>query len=335
MKYLKISKSAKLIDLTTRIGYKNVEGVLHLNRLDRMPNIGNEFDQKCKAAIAETSIVNWEKKKVILNTLTDNSDVFECASLLGQSGWKLLASDMNTLPGYLRIPDNVRLSNTVDVLGDNTKVKKSIFDKVMAGLEGQDHDIDPAAFGYYDTRPINMMRSGSRSSSVGAMKYFKIPWGKVSLYSSLAADYVDFPCYPESMQDIIRANYGQMPDMLYQYEPWMVYNSSGPIVNTYTFDIHRDMWDDHTNGKAAQLVRFCEANCYPRYNGSAVHTATVKLYINGQVIINGILTEVSVDWDGPLGLDGYYLHFKISLTIQEISEEPLNYDVVRNKSLIG
>lgn len=335
MKYLKISKSTKLIDLSDKVGNRNIEKTLHLNDLRRVPDIGKEYDRTCKMYVSESKSVTWEKKKNILNTLTMDSDIFEAASLLGQSGWKLLASDMNTLPGYIRIPEGVEIMRTMDTLGDGIKVKKSIFDKVMAGLDSPDHDIDPEVFGYYDSSAVSLMRNGTKSSAVGAMKYFKLPWGKISLYSSLADDYVDFPCYPENMQDIIRANYSQMPDMLYQYEPWVVYSSSGPIVNTYTFDIHRDMWDDHTNGQANNLIKFCEANCYPKYNGSAVHSATVKLYLNGSVLISGVLTEVTVDWDGPLGLDGYYLHFKLSLTIQEVSEQPLNFDTVRNKPLIG
>lgn len=335
MKYLKISKSEKLKNLSNQVGARNIENVLHLNELKRQPNIGLQFDKLCKDKIAQSSIVSWETKKTVLNSLADNSDVFETASLLGQSGWKLLASDLGTLPGYIKIPENVYLSNTVDILGDGVKVSKTVFDKVMKGLEGENHDIDPAVFGYYNTGRFGVLRQGSAASSVGAMKYFRIPWGKVSLYSSLSDDYADFPCYPESMQDIIRANYGQMPDMLYQYEPWVVYNSSGPITNTYTFDIHRDMWDDHTNGKANQLIRFCEANCYPRYNGSAVHTSTVTLYISGSPIITGVITDVTVDWDGPLGLDGFYLHFKLAITIQEVSKTPLDYDTVLNKPLIG
>lgn len=335
MKYLKISKNTKLKELSNRVGSRNIENVLHLNGMSRTPNIGKQFDSVCKSTISNAKPVSWEVKKAVLNNMADNSDVFETASLLGQSGWKLLASEVNTLPGYIRIPENVYLSNTVDVLGDGLKVSKTVFDKVMAGLEGEDHDIDPAVFGYYDTGRVSLLRQGSSASSVGAMKYFKIPWGKVSLYSSLADDYVDFPCYPENMQDIIRANYGQMPDMLYQYEPWVVYNSSGPVVNTYTFDIHRDMWDDHTNGKATNLIRFCEANCYPKYNGSAVHSADVTLYISGSPIIHGVITDVTVDWDGPLGLDGFYLHFKIAITIQEVSKEALDFDTYRAKGLIG
>ncbi len=335
MKYLKILKSTKLIDLSEKVGQKNVETVLHLNSLNRTPDIGKEYDRTCKKFVAESANVTWEKKKNILNTLTTDTDVFETASLLGQSGWKLLASDMNTLPGYIRIPENVEITTAMDILGDGIKVAKSVFDKVMNGLDSPSHDIDPEIFNYYSTGQFGVINTGSGTSSIGSMKYFKLPWGKVSLYSSIADDYVDFPCYPENMQDIIRANYSQMPDVLYQYEPWVVYSSSGPIVNTYTFDIHRDMWDDHTNGQANNLIRFCEANCYPQYNGSAVHSATVKLYLNGSKLISGVLTDVTVDWDGPLGLDGYYLHFKLSLTIQEVSEEPLNFDVVRNKSLIG
>lgn len=335
MKYLKMSKDTTLKRLTDQLGYRNVDSVLGVNGLTRNPYVGKEYDRLCKRITKESSAVDWKTKKSVLNTLTDNSDIFETASLLGESGWKLLGSELQLLPGYIKIPDNVQLPNSIDMLGDGVGVNRDIFLKVMAGLEGTYHEIDPSIFSSVNGSPMSILRDSTRSSSVGAMKAFKIPWGEVSLYSSLADDYVDFPCYPENVSDIIRANYTQMPDMLYQYEPWMMYSNSGPRSNTYTFDIHRDMWDDHTNGKANQLVRFCEANCYPEYNGASVHSAIVTLYIGGSAIIRGILTEVSTDWDGPLGHDKFYLHFKISLTIQEISSSPLSYDTMRAKPLIG
>lgn len=335
MKYLKIGNNTTLKDLVSSIGYRNIDNALHLNGLSRNPYIGQEYSKMCKDVIKSSDKVSWQTKKAVLNTLTEDSDTFETASLLGESGWKLLGSELQLIPGYMKVPENVKLPSSVDILGNGIGVDKSTFNAVMTGLEGVNHDIDPSIFVPIDGRRPSLLRDSALSTSVGAMKAFRIPWGEVTLYSSLADDHVDFPCYPNEVSDIIRANYSQMPDMLYQYEPWMMYSSSGPRVNTYTFDIHRDMWDDHTNGKANQLVRFCQANCYPDYNGASVHSAIVSLYIGGSPIIKGIVTEVNTDWDGPLGHDKFYLHFKISLTIQEISDTPLSYTAIRNKKLIG
>lgn len=335
MKYLQVGRSLSLKGLAKIVKQSNIPTMLKLNNVSRSPYIGKEFDTLCKNTIQNTHTVSWETKRSILNTLTADDDVFEAASLLGESGWKLLSSDIGTLPGYMKVPDGVDIPQGYAVLGNGNKVSRKIYNKVMAGLEGNEHTIDPGAFSTYSTDNFSNITRTSPVSASSVMSYFPIPWGDVVLYSSIDGESVEIPCYPEEVEDIIRANYGQMPDMLYQYEPWMVYNSSGPRANTYTFDIHRDMWEDHTNGKANNLIRFCQANCYPRYSGSAVHSPVVTLYIAGSPLIRGIMTQVDTSYDGPLGHDKFYLHFKLALTIQEVSSTALNYDVVRGKPLIG
>ena len=100
--------------------------------------------------------------------------------------------------------------------------------------------------------------------------------------------------------------------------------------------MHRDMWTgDHRDGLANKLVRFCEANCFPNYKGSAVQTPTVTLYINGENLITGVLNSAKVDWSGPIGLDGFYLELKLILDITEVSKEALNFNTVKAKGLIG
>ncbi|MCM1222697.1 MAG: hypothetical protein NC548_50395, partial [Lachnospiraceae bacterium] len=136
----------------------------------------------------------------------------------------------------------------------------------------------------------------------------------------------------------VHANYDTMPDLLYQYEPWQIYKGSGPRTVTYDFDIHRDMWSgDHRDGKCNELIRFCQANCYPKFQGASVQTAAVSLYILGEKHITGIMTDVKVAWDeeSPIGLDGFYLHLNLSLTITEVSDEALTYETIQQKGLIG
>ena len=209
----------------------------------------------------------------------------------------------------------------------------------MASLKNPPHYIDPSIFNEYSSiRPSQILEYNSQGDSniQNTFQWFRIPWGQVTLYSSLGNDSKDFPVYPEEVSDARSANYTEMPDMLYQYEPWQVYQSSGPRANTYTFKFHRDMWSgNHRDGKANELIRFCEANCYPEYSGSAVNTAVVTLYIGGQAHIRGIMKDVNVRWSGPLGLDDWYLMCELELTIVEVSDTPLNYSTVRNKGLIG
>jgi hypothetical protein len=96
------------------------------------------------------------------------------------------------------------------------------------------------------------------------------------------------------------------------------------------------MWTgNHLDGKANDLIRFCEANCYARYSGSAVYAPTVRMYINGATHIAGIMTQCDVHWSGPIGRDGWYLDCELTLSITEIADQPLSYDTVMTMGLIG
>ena len=336
MQFLKIDSSTTLSKLADLVGDRNVESVLAANNLTRSPNIGKQLASVTKAAAdAVIGAVDAQRKMTVLNTLTGDSDVFETAALLSESNWKVLSSTGN-LPNTLKIPETITLADSVDVLGDGLGVSSTIYKKVMNSLKNAPHTIDPAIFNTYSSTKQTQLIERTGTASSDPFQWFNLPWGKISLYSSLVNDKMDFPVYPEEVSDGVSANYTQMPDMLYQYEPWQVYQSSGPRSNTYTFKFHRDMWSgDHTDGKANQLIRFCEANCYPEYNGSAVNTPTVTLYIGGQAHITGVMTECRPKWSGPIGQDGWYLMCELELGITEVSETPLSYSTVMNKGLIG
>lgn len=335
MQFLNIKESTTLSQLADIVGDRNVESVLAANNLKRTPNIGKAFKEACDSAISNTGKVNWQRQATLLNTVTGSSDVFESVALLGQSGWKLFSS-LGTLPNMLKVPESIKLRDSVDVLGNSEGVSTTVYTKAMNSLRKAPHYIDPSIFNEYSSNRSSEIVSYTSEQSSDPFQWFNIPWGEVTLYSSLGGDSKDFPVYPEEVSDGRVANYSEMPDILYQYEPWPVYESSGPRSNTYTFKFHRDMWSgNHTDGKANELIRFCEANCYPEYNGSAVHTAIVKLYIGGQLHISGIMKDVQVRWSGPIGLDKWYLVCELELTIQEVSEVPLSYSAVRNKGIIG
>lgn len=372
MQFLKISKTTSLAELSDRVGSRNVPYVLAQNDLTRTPNIGKEFKQKCDDTIqaaydrrvtanstrtvwasSSEPLVDWQRRYSILNTMTEDSDVFDMACSLNDEGWVIL-SELGTFPNMLKIPEDITLSDANDIIGDGVAVDSEIYNKASLQLTTGEHTIDTSIFvtynsgagsGLYGTSGSVSSYSSGYSSKTGGVsittwsdpfQWFNLPWGQVSLYSSLADVSVDFPVYPEEVDDSRKANYTTMPDLLYQYEPWQVYESSGPRECTYEFDMHRDMWTgDHRDGLANQLIRFCQANCYPYYNGSAVNTSTVTLYMGGSELITGVLTDASVHWDGPIGLDDWYLHFKLSLTIVEVSKTPLSYTTIMTKGLIG
>lgn len=344
MQFLKINDFTKLSEFSDLVGDRNVDYILAANNLRRVPNIGAAFKQVCDNSVNSYRVNDhenvWKRKLIILNTFTQNSDIFETAALSNDRDWKLLQT-LGTFSNYLKIPESITLPDSSNILGNGLSVPKVIYDKAVKCLETQPHTIDPSIFNTYSvikpSKLIDPSDGYTLSNAKGdPFQWFNIPWGDITLYSSLSGDTIDFPVYPEEFEDSRKATYGTMPDMIYQYEPWQVYESSGPRVLNFKFDMHRDMWTgDHRDGKCNELIRFCEANCYPEYNGSLVNTSIVTLYIKGSALITGVLTDVSTTWDGPIGLDGYYLHCALQISITEVSQQPLNYSTVRNKGLIS
>lgn len=333
MQFLTLDKETKLKDFSDEVGSRNADYILAANSIDRSPNIGKKFYESCEAAKKSTESITWQRKSQILNTFTQDSDIFETAALLGENDWKVLSA-LGTFPGMVKVPDSITLPDSVNILGNGQGVKSEIYNKAMKSLEEHNY-VDPSIFNEYSNIKNSKIAEGASHSS-STFSGFNLPWGQVTLASSISDDSIDFPVYPEEISDSRKANYTTMPDLLYQYEPWQLYNSSGPRTNTYLFHFHRDMWTgDHRDGKANELVRYCESNCYPEFNGSAVNVPTVTLYIAGSPLIHGVMTQVDTKWDGPIGLDGYYLNCELSITITEVSETALNYNVIKGKSLIG
>ncbi len=335
MQFLKIKDNMSLSELTDAVGLRNVDSVLNLNSLTRTPNIGKQFRNLVNDKINAVNTVPYQKKSTILNNLTSDADVFETAALQSEGGWKVLNS-LGTMPGMLKIPETITLPDSVSLLGGSgTPISKNVYEKAMRFL-ADEKDIDPVIFNEYSSRRSSQIMDITTVSN--PIQWFKLPWGEISLFSSLSGKSIDFPVYPKGFDDSVHATYDTMPDLLYQYEPWHIYKSSGPRSNTYDFDIHRDMWSgDHRDGKCNELIRFCQSNCYPKFQGAAVQTATVTLYIAGEKHITGIMTDVKVVWDeeSPIGLDGFYLHLTLSISITEVSDESLTYETVQRKGLIG
>lgn len=329
-----------LSQLSDAVGERNVESILSANNLSRTPNIGKAMKSRCESIIQSASSVDAQRKMTLLNTVTDSAELFETVALLDESGWSLF-SEAGVLPNTFKIPETIQLPNTVNTLGDDGEgISDLVYRKCMKSLKEQGK-INPEAFNNYSSTKNSQIIKNAGQSTSGTtgdpFQWFNIPWGQITLYSSLAKESIDFPVYPEELGDGRVGNYTQMPDMLYQYEPWQVYQSSGPRSNTYTFKFHRDMWSgDHTQpGGADELIRFCEASCYPEYNGSAVNSDTVTLYIAGTPHITGVLTGVNHRWSGPIGHDGFYLVCELELTITEVSDVALDYSTIRKKGLIG
>ena len=334
VQFLIINENTSLNDLSRVVGYQNVDAVLALNGMQRTPNVGSTLkaitDSAKSIEIADTDSAKIQRKTSLLNQCSSDSDVFAAVSRLDDSGWNVYAYT-GTFENMLKVPDYVNLPNTDSVLGNSNSVSKSDYDAVINAITNGTQVPDGQV-------PATVSETlFSRFSGATPFNWFNLPLGKITLYSSLAGSSIEFPCYPSEFSDGFKANYDTMPDMLYQYEPWQVYKGSGPRQCTLTFDMHRDMWSgNHNDGKCNELLRFCEANCYPEYNGAAVNTATVTLYIDGKALISGIMTDATPNWDtdSPIGHDGFYLHVKLSITIIEVSQSRLDYSTFRSKGLI-
>lgn len=335
MQFIKFSNSTKLSDLNKHLGRANTQHILAANDLNWSPNVGAQYREKCNEIINSSSNVPAQRKATILNSMVSDDDVFEKAALASEDEWKVLSA-LGAFQDALKVPETLHIPDSSDVLGSSVAVKKTVYDAAMKQLETT-RRIDPSIFNEYSAiKHSNFIQSGPQNV-VNPFQMFRLPWGKITLTSSLSATSVDFPVYPEDPSNSRSATYQTMPEMLYQYEPWQLYQSSGPRQVAYKFNnIHRDMWSgDHSDGQANNLIRFCEANCYPKYNGSIVNTAICSLYVEGQYLIRGVITDVSTDWFGPILDDGWYAAFNLSLSITEVSDVPLNYEVVRAKPLIG
>lgn len=336
MNLLPISNTTTLKSLTNTVGISNLPTVLHVNQLNRSPQIGKEYERLINKTISTGVVPTLYRKKQILDTLATDNDIFELASQQDDSGWKVL-SNLNTIRGYINVPEGITLPTNAYMLGSGTSVSKRIYSNAVKELMNNDGYVSPTVFNEYDGhRNYNITQDTATQTANNPFSSFQFPWGDVTLYTESDGQTIDFPCYPEEVSDGYKANYTQMPDLLYQYEPWFIYTSSGPRQNTYEFHFHRDMWTgDHRDGKANQLIRRCEACCYPMYSGSAVHANLVSLYVSGTELIHGLVTDVTPKWSGPIGLDGWYLECTLDITIVEVSKQALNYTTMNQKAIIG
>ncbi len=335
MQYLEVSRDMSLTDLAGIVGERNVDTILNTNGLKRTVNVGQQFYNR-QADIQKNIPVDTQQKLNLLNQFVQDSDLFQKAYLGSSLDWKSLAQ-YNCFSDAIRIPIEVKLPDSLGVLGNNEPILDSIYKKSIDHLKAYG-EVDPSIFSEYDasyaSSSVGITEVAGNAGSLS--EWFAIPFGAVCLKSSIEDEMLYFPVYPNELDDGVSANYEEMGEMLYQYEPWKVYKSSGPREMTFTFEFHRDMWTgDHRDEGANNLVRGCMANCYPEFDGSLINVPIVTLYIEGANYITGVMTNCKVHWSGPIGLDGFYLFCNLSFTIVEISPEPLNYYSERYKRLIG
>lgn len=373
MQYLLLDHTDTLVSISKIIGNQNIDLLLAENGLSRTPYIGRAWRDKCSIIISTSTEVSGSRKSALLNGLVGSEEIFEKACLMDEDQWKVFSAtqaftDALRIPGSIQLPFSSRIIG--DSSGDITKlgnasgvsvgysynssaIQPNIGTPTSASVQGQPVNsvtyravmetlkqsdiIDSNIFNTVNISPATKGSKTRSSSDIKVPQYaFNLPWGKIQLYSSILQETIDFPAYPEQIETARHATYTAMPDIIYQYEPWIMYQNSGPREQSLSFHLHRDLWSgNHLDGRANELIRFCESNTFPEYNGSAVNAPIVRLYIDGSLFISGVMTATNVQWTGPIGLDNWWLEFTLSLTIQEVSSRPLNIRTVRSMGLKG
>ncbi len=287
MQYLRITRDMTLQQLASIVGERNVDAVLNANGLERAYNIGEQFYEKIDALLKIEGEVDYQQKFNILNQFVGDSDLYEKAALGTEDDWRTLAA-FNFFTDAIRIPDDIQLPSAVGLLGNGEPIATSISNQCKTALlsPDTDHIIDPTIFATYSASYSGGTYVGDNTEAPTStpFEWFNLPWGEIFLYSSLSDEVLYFPVYPEEFDDGASATYEDMPEMLYQYEPWKVYKSSGPRELSFTFKFHRDMWTgDHRDGMANKLIRGCQANCYQQQpDQMKFHQANIFLNTTNQ-----------------------------------------------------
>ena len=238
---------------------------------------------------------------------------------------------------YNRSPSQLYNMQTSATNSSNSDPVNSVTYRAVMKQLKTSSKIDPSIFETVNTAPAHISNNiPTPNTSSSALLSYNLPWGKIQMYSTVLDSIIDFPVYPEQIEQSRVANYDAMPDIIYQYEPWIVYKNSGPREQSLSFHLHRDLWTgNHLDGNANKLIKFCEANTFPTYSGSIVNAPKVRLYFDGSLFISGVITNTLVNWQGPIGLDNWYLEFTLSLTIQEVSDVPLDATTVYSMGIKG
>ena len=151
MQFWSVDETTKLAELSALVGSRNVDQVLHYNEIDRTPNIGKDFIDACNSVIqTSTDTITWQRKQTILSGFASDSDVFEAAALSGESAWKLL-SIKNTFPGYIKLPETIKVPDSIRIMGNGMGVGAATFKNAMIALETPPHYISTNVFNEYSS----------------------------------------------------------------------------------------------------------------------------------------------------------------------------------------
>ena len=178
---------------------------------------------------------------------------------------------------------------------------------------------------YKDSTQITTLTQSDVTDSNGFVEGTIIPGSSEKIcYITVNGKTMNFPCYPESVDDSQQASYNST-NILGRSEPFQVYTGSGPRTVSVAFTMHCEMVHSANSYQTDyeyvnSLVRLIESSCYPNY-GSSVAAVKCTLQVAMNIRITGIITNVSTKWYGPI-IDNKYQMVDINFSVTECTGNP-------------
>jgi len=265
--------------------------------------------------------------EMALKKASASTDVF--ASVVSLSLQELQVYEReNLFPDKVAVPDSVGLSS--GVIGNGTPVPQSSVDSVISAVQNGVSPFGNTSLSAITHTPTTPMQIGLVAENSGDW-HISLREEVVIAIDGATPPYLMIPCYPDGgISDEFKANFEEMPEARHQYEPWQIYKSSGGRIVTLTFKLARVLWSgNYYDGKCEELIRYAQSAAYCNYYGALVEVPLVTIICGEYFRIRGYVQNVSVQWYGEFGEDLKPLLVDLKITIQEVSDTPLNANDVR------
>jgi hypothetical protein len=366
MKYFEVEHNTSLTQVRNKFG-NDTGSILATNGLETDPNFAGQVRKRYqelttpltpieRVALVETGRVPLGRYPEILQfpALTDDStrrqlteqfeqqrindakraltlaststDVFAAAVVLDLQELQVLSRE-NMFPDKVLVPDHTAL--ITGVIGNNTSVPPLT---LRTALNTVDENRVPFSSPNFSamTQSLTAPQTGNNVDN-GNNWHITLAEEVGIAIDRATPDYMMIPCYPDGgVQDDFTANFEEMPEARHQYEPWQIYKSSGGRTVTLVFKLARVLWSgDYTDGHCENLIRYCQSAAYCNYLGSLVDVPLVTVICGDYFKIRGYVHSVGVHWHGEFGTDLKPLLADLKITIQEVSDTPLNADAIR------
>lgn len=150
----------------------------------------------------------------------------------------------------------------------------------------------------------------------------------------------NIPLYPEEISDGISANWNDTT-IVGRSAPISNYVSTSDRQVSFSFTIHREMYTAMSRrgtsssrtsmDKVDKLLKGLRSAVYPKYETQIGMFPTISMFVFGEFIIKGKLTNVSFTWKKPI-VDNKYQVCDVSVTMNSIANRVKSTEDIRNNS---